>query len=580
MPHTTWYQLIQKSFNLDELEDLSFRLNIDFENLSGRTKNGKVRSLLLYCQRNQQGDELLGACQELRPNVSWPQPFQGTPLGVSAPVWQRRWFIGAVVILVLLVALVRSIQKEYHVRVVDSLLGSPIERAEVIVEVNNVIATDLTDVRGKAVLPLDLSAFGSSGDLTVNAVGYSTRIETITIQKSSLPHEVKLDAVCVSPLNISVPADIAAQNVSATLEIAGQVLNLPVDQLGRISFCLDEYADESARLELKAPGYLDYTLDIQQLASSSFPSTIELLPEPTPDQTPTPDPRPTIAALIEKEATAVLTKDFELIEEIFAPKASKTDASKSPPQVWKARDRYRETFESEDHHEVNHTNLKIEINGDMATVTNDSCGRFTDKATNQEFSYSSPQSDKWAFEHDDNGQWWVTDLTYGIQSTNPDHFYEFEDETDGCWRVRSDNNEPQGDQPHLSELAYEGDGSLKFPFNLSKISTRRAQVMHENMPFAGEFSAYVYIPPDAPNDLIASFFAMELDQDPFKYHGIDTEEGQIHQLIPDQWTEVRWKGDVSQWESIVHLLGIEIRREGGGVYDGYVLIDNINIKSK
>jgi len=301
----------------------------------------------------------------------------------------------------------------------------------------------------------------------------------------------------------------------------------------------------------------------------------------SPTETPTPETRPTIAALIEKEATAVLTKDFELIEEIFAPDASKTDASKSPPQVWKARDRYRETFESEDHHEVNHTNLKIEINGDMATVTNDSCGRFTDKATNQEFSYSSPQSDKWTFERDDNGRWWITDLSYNIQSKNPDHLYEFEDETDGCWRVRIDHDEPQGDPPMpYSEKGYESDGSLKFPFNLSEISNKRAQVMHENMPFAGELSAEVYIPEEAPDDLEASFFAMELDHDPWNYHGLDNGEGQIHQLIPGQWTEVHWKGDVSLWEPIVHLLGIEIRRESGGVHEGYVLIDNIYIKSK
>ena len=324
----------------------------------------------------------------------------------------------------------------------------------------------------------------------------------------------------------------------------------------------------SLKTQILSPGTPTATATVTETATAT--ST------PTPTETP-----PSIAELMEKEATAVLVKDFELIEEIFAPDASKTDASKSPPQVWNARDRYRETFESEDHHEINHTNLKIEIIGDMATVTNDSCGRFTDTATNQEISYSSPRSDKWTFERDDNGRWWITDLTYGIQSRNPDHFYEFEDETDGCWRVRIDNDEPQGDPPYaLSEMGYEGDGSLKFPFNLSEISTRRAQVMHENMPFAGEFSAYVYIPQDAPDDLIASFFAMELNQAPCNYHGIETGEGQIHQLIPGQWTEVRWEDDVSQWEPIVHLLGIEIRQESGGFYDGYVLIDNIDIKSK
>ena len=74
--------------------------------------------------------------------------------------------------------------------------------------------------------------------------------------------------------------------MSATLEIAGQVLNLPVDQLGRISFCLDGYAGESALFELKAPGYLNYTLDIQQLTSGSLPSTIELLADPTTEKPP------------------------------------------------------------------------------------------------------------------------------------------------------------------------------------------------------------------------------------------------------------------------------------------------------
>lgn len=63
---------IDKHFNVDELEDLCLRLNnVDYENLGGEGKKGKVRKLVEYMKRHNRIEELLTLLKELRPKVSW-----------------------------------------------------------------------------------------------------------------------------------------------------------------------------------------------------------------------------------------------------------------------------------------------------------------------------------------------------------------------------------------------------------------------------------------------------------------------------------------------------------------------------
>lgn len=62
---------ITSSFNFNELRNLCFDLNINYENLPGDTLDDKARELIEYCKRRGQMRSLEKRCQELRPHVSW-----------------------------------------------------------------------------------------------------------------------------------------------------------------------------------------------------------------------------------------------------------------------------------------------------------------------------------------------------------------------------------------------------------------------------------------------------------------------------------------------------------------------------
>jgi hypothetical protein len=45
---------LDQGLNVEEVRTLAFDLGIDYDNLAGETKNGKLRELLLYLGRNNQ----------------------------------------------------------------------------------------------------------------------------------------------------------------------------------------------------------------------------------------------------------------------------------------------------------------------------------------------------------------------------------------------------------------------------------------------------------------------------------------------------------------------------------------------
>lgn len=64
-------QLMTKVFNENELQDICFDLNIDYQLLTGDEKGSKIRELILYTQRNGRLSELLTLCTQLRPRETW-----------------------------------------------------------------------------------------------------------------------------------------------------------------------------------------------------------------------------------------------------------------------------------------------------------------------------------------------------------------------------------------------------------------------------------------------------------------------------------------------------------------------------
>lgn len=65
---------INDYFNAEELEDLCFRLGIQYDNLPGSTNSAKARELTEYCRRHGRLSELVAHCRQLRSHVLWAEP--------------------------------------------------------------------------------------------------------------------------------------------------------------------------------------------------------------------------------------------------------------------------------------------------------------------------------------------------------------------------------------------------------------------------------------------------------------------------------------------------------------------------
>jgi hypothetical protein len=69
-------QKIEEHFNLDELANLVFELNINYENLPGETLQAKSRELVNYAQRHNILRRLVELCAALRSHVDWWQGLE------------------------------------------------------------------------------------------------------------------------------------------------------------------------------------------------------------------------------------------------------------------------------------------------------------------------------------------------------------------------------------------------------------------------------------------------------------------------------------------------------------------------
>jgi hypothetical protein len=55
--------------NAEELKDICFDLNIDYDSLGAEAHSGKVRELIRYCQSRNQLDTLISKVREMRPDL-------------------------------------------------------------------------------------------------------------------------------------------------------------------------------------------------------------------------------------------------------------------------------------------------------------------------------------------------------------------------------------------------------------------------------------------------------------------------------------------------------------------------------
>lgn len=63
--------VLDRFFDLAEIGELAFHLDVDFDNLAGERKIDKARALICYLERRGRLDELIDAIREERPNLPW-----------------------------------------------------------------------------------------------------------------------------------------------------------------------------------------------------------------------------------------------------------------------------------------------------------------------------------------------------------------------------------------------------------------------------------------------------------------------------------------------------------------------------
>jgi integrase len=63
------FESLRLLFSIEDLRQLCFALNIDYESLSGDTKEAKARALVQFCENRGKLGDLYDAIREARPNL-------------------------------------------------------------------------------------------------------------------------------------------------------------------------------------------------------------------------------------------------------------------------------------------------------------------------------------------------------------------------------------------------------------------------------------------------------------------------------------------------------------------------------
>lgn len=69
--HIDLLRKIRDHFNLSEIKDICFSLDIRYEDLAGDTHLDKTRELVEFAKRTQVMSRLIAVCQDIRPTINW-----------------------------------------------------------------------------------------------------------------------------------------------------------------------------------------------------------------------------------------------------------------------------------------------------------------------------------------------------------------------------------------------------------------------------------------------------------------------------------------------------------------------------
>lgn len=65
-------RLLTSAFSLAEIRTLCFDLGIDYDDLGGEGKSGKIRELIMHLSRRKRLRDLVELASRERPQINWP----------------------------------------------------------------------------------------------------------------------------------------------------------------------------------------------------------------------------------------------------------------------------------------------------------------------------------------------------------------------------------------------------------------------------------------------------------------------------------------------------------------------------
>ena len=101
----TLHKALCKSFTLEGIKQLCFELKVDYEELSGETKQSKVRELILYLERRERLCELISLCNFKRDKIDWDKLYTRYKSGEEQQAYKNKQLLAGSSILVLVIFL-------------------------------------------------------------------------------------------------------------------------------------------------------------------------------------------------------------------------------------------------------------------------------------------------------------------------------------------------------------------------------------------------------------------------------------------------------------------------------------------
>ena len=281
--------------------------------------------------------------------------------------------------------------------------------------------------------------------------------------------------------------------------------------------------------------------------------------------------------LVEDESNAIVGKDSDLLQQIYAPGARVCDAVEgtcTPFMEFYQEHRFDPAIG--EFVKVYHENIAVAVSGTEATVTNDSCGWFRAPEAASDERFGNIKGDRWESKRID-GQWKIVELSFNNPLTTS-ITYGFEDGTLGCWNLSEEGGRSLGfNLVNTGERFYTGSRSLKFNVDLQSDGEHRGRIEHRTsqpIPPLTQLSAWVlFIPSTGQATLEAEFFVWE-------------QNGTWHvtpptPLEPYRWTQVAWEStnlDPGNLSTPVQMLGLEVKLKGVGSLQGEIYIDDLTIR--